>query len=87
MFVDMHLHECTFSKDSFINLKQIVSVARARGLNAVCITDHDSMGLVDFAAEFSAKENFPIFVGVVIAGVVVTLVSVLGIHALDFLLG
>ena len=28
-----------------------------------------------------------IFVGVVIAGVVVTLVSVLGIHALDFLLG
>ena len=64
MFVDMHLHECTFSKDSFINLKQIVSVARARGLDAVCITDHDSMGLVDFAAEFSAKENFPIFVGV-----------------------
>ena len=28
-----------------------------------------------------------IFVGVVIAGLVVTLVSVLGIHALDFLLG
>ena len=28
-----------------------------------------------------------IFVGVVIAGVIVTLVSVLGIHALDFLLG
>ena len=64
MLVDMHLHECTFSKDSFINLKQIVSVARARGLDAVSITDHDSMGLVDFAAEFSAKENFPIFVGV-----------------------
>ena len=64
MLVDMHLHECTFSKDSFINLKQIVSVARAKGLDAVCITDHDSMGLVDFAAEFSAKENFPIFVGV-----------------------
>ena len=64
MLVDMHLHECTFSKDSFINLKQIVSVARAKGLDAVCITDHDSMGLVDFAAEFSRKENFPIFVGV-----------------------
>ena len=64
MLVDMHLHECTFSKDSFINLKQIVSVARAKGLDAVCITDHDSMGLVDFAAEFSARENFPIFVGV-----------------------
>jgi predicted metal-dependent phosphoesterase TrpH len=64
MLVDMHLHECTFSKDRFINLKQVVSVARAKGLDAVCITDHDSMGLVDFAAEFSARENFPIFVGV-----------------------
>ena len=64
MLVDMHLHECTYSLDSFINLKQIVTVAKARGLDAVCITDHDSMGLVDFAAEFSKKENFPIFVGV-----------------------
>ena len=64
MLVDMHLHECTYSPDSFINLKQIVTVAKARGLDAVCITDHDSMGLVDFATEFSKKENFPIFVGV-----------------------
>ena len=39
MLVDMHLHECTFSKDSFINLKQIVAIAKAKGLDAVCITD------------------------------------------------
>ena len=30
MLVDMHLHECTYSLDSFINLKQIVSVAKAK---------------------------------------------------------
>jgi len=64
MLVDMHLHECTYSTDSFINLKQIVSVARAKGLDAVCITDHDSMGLKDFAAEYSREIDFPIFVGV-----------------------
>ena len=64
MLVDMHLHECTYSPDSFINLKQIVSVARQRGLDAVCITDHDSMGLRDFAAEYSRKIDFPIFVGI-----------------------
>ena len=64
MLVDMHLHECTYSLDSFINLKQIVSVAKAKGLDAVCITDHDSMGLRDFAAEFSREVNFPIFVGI-----------------------
>ncbi len=64
MLVDMHLHECTYSTDSFINLEQIVNVAKARGLDAVCITDHDSMGLKDFAAEYSKKVDFPIFVGI-----------------------
>ena len=64
MLVDMHLHECTHSLDSFINLDQIVTVAKERGLDAVCITDHDSMGLRDYAAEYSRRTGFPIFVGV-----------------------
>ena len=64
MLVDMHLHECTHSLDSFINLEQIITVAKARGLDAVCITDHDSMGLKDYAAEYSKKVGFPIFVGI-----------------------
>lgn len=64
MLVDMHLHECTYSLDSFINLEQIVTVAKERGLDAVCITDHDSMGLKDYAAEYSKKVGFPIFVGI-----------------------
>lgn len=64
MLVDMHLHECTYSLDSFINLKQIVDVAKFKGLDAVCITDHDSMGLKDYAAEYSKKVDFPIFVGI-----------------------
>lgn len=64
MLVDMHLHECTYSLDSFINLKQIVEIAKFKGLDAVCITDHDSMGLKDFAAEYSKEVGFPIFVGI-----------------------
>lgn len=64
MLVDMHLHECTYSLDSFINLKQIVEVAKFKGLDAVCITDHDSMGLKDYAAEYSKEVGFPIFVGI-----------------------
>lgn len=64
MLVDMHLHECTHSLDSFINLDQIITVAKQRGLDAVCITDHDSMGLREYAAEYSKKIGFPIFVGV-----------------------
>ncbi len=64
MLIDMHLHEYTYSTDSQINLDQIVKIAKSRGLDAVCITDHDSMGLKDYAAEFSRKVDFPIFVGI-----------------------
>lgn len=64
MLVDMHLHECTFSTDSFLKLEQIVTIAKAKGLDAVCITDHDSMGLREAAGEYSRKIGYPIFVGV-----------------------
>ena len=64
MLVDMHLHEKTHSLDSFLSLDQIVDIAKQKGLDAICITDHDSMGLRDYAAEYSRKVDFPIFVGV-----------------------
>ena len=64
MLVDMHLHECTYSSDSKISLEEIVSIARSRGLDAVCITDHDSMGLREYATEYSHRTGFPIFVGI-----------------------
>lgn len=60
MLVDMHLHECTYSSDSKINLEEIVTIARGRGLDAVCITDHDSMGLRGYATEYSHRTGFPI---------------------------
>ena len=64
MLVDMQLHECTYSSDSKISLEEIVTTARGRGLDAVCITDHDSMGLREYAAEYSDRTGFPIFVGI-----------------------
>jgi len=64
MLVDMHLHALPNSTDSFITLEQIVTAAKARGLDAVCLTDHDSMGGREFAADYSKKVGFPIFTGV-----------------------
>lgn len=64
MLVDMHLHEKTFSKDSFLSLDEILTIARARGLDGICITDHDSMGLRAEAEARSEREDLPIFVGV-----------------------
>ena len=64
MFVDLHVHESSFSSDSQMTLEEIVSAARARGLDGVCITDHDSMGLKARAEQYSREVGFPIFVGV-----------------------
>ena len=59
MLVDMHLHEKTFSTDSFLSLDEIVSIAKAKGLDAVCITDHDSMGLRETAEEYTPPHRLP----------------------------
>lgn len=64
MFIDLHMHEKTYSKDSFLALEEMVAIAKRRGLDAICITDHDSMGLREYAAEYSQKTGFPIFVGI-----------------------
>lgn len=64
MFIDLHMHEKRYSKDSFLSLEEIVEISRKRGLDAICITDHDSMGLKEYAEEYSKKTGFPIFVGI-----------------------
>lgn len=46
------------------NLLELVSEARRKGLDGICITDHDQMGLTQYAAKIAEQENYPIFVGV-----------------------
>ena len=64
VLIDLHIHEKQFSKDSFLALEEIVEIAKEKGLDAICITDHDSMGLREYAAEYTKKTGFPIFVGI-----------------------
>lgn len=64
MLIDMHMHEMRYSKDSFLMLEQMVELAKRRGLDGICITDHDSMGLKEFAQRYSLQTGFPIFVGI-----------------------
>ncbi len=63
MLIDLHMHERTHSPDSVLKLEDMVARARALGLDAICITDHDSLGLRQQAASYAAKVGFPIFVG------------------------
>ncbi|MCB6202435.1 PHP domain-containing protein [Extibacter muris] len=64
MFIDTHMHEMTYSKDSFLTLREIVELGREKGLGGICITDHDSMGLREYAREYSAEVDYPIFTGI-----------------------
>lgn len=47
-----------------MSLAEIVEKARAMGMGAVCITDHDSLGIREEAERYSRETGFPIFVGV-----------------------
>lgn len=61
MFVDTHMHEMTCSKDSFLKLEEMVEIAKEKGLGAICITDHDDMGLKEYAAAYSKKTGISDF--------------------------
>lgn len=64
MIIDMHMHERTFSGDSRMNLLEMIAEAKLVGLDGICITDHDKMGLGRYAEIISEREDFPVFVGV-----------------------
>lgn len=64
MIIDFHMHERTWSSDSNCNLKDMVREAKIKGLDGICITDHDKYEIKEYAEKISKSENFPIFVGV-----------------------
>jgi len=62
MLLDMHIHT-RFSPCSIIRVRQLVTVIRQKGLDGVCITDHDttaSLSVLRHASEFS---GFCVIVG------------------------
>ena len=63
MIIDMHMHEMRYSGDSFLRLENMVEIAKRRGLDGICITDHDSMGLTEYAKEYSREHQYPVLVG------------------------
>lgn len=63
MIIDIHIHEKTFSSDSEIELQEIVEEARRKGLDGICITDHDSNGIAEKAMAYRRKSGFTVLVG------------------------
>ncbi|MCC5909345.1 MAG: PHP domain-containing protein [Clostridiaceae bacterium] len=63
MIIDIHIHEKNNSKDSHISLNEIIDKAKEMGLDGVCITDHDSNGLMEKAHAIAEERDFLVIVG------------------------
>ena len=62
MLIDMHLHQDRHSFDSRVSLEEIIEEAKAKGLDGICITDHDNMDLKEMISDFY-RDDLKIFVG------------------------
>lgn len=62
MIIDLHLHESQYSACSWMTVQEAVAAARKQGLDAICITNHDSLDIRE--SDLLKTVDFPVFVGV-----------------------
>jgi predicted metal-dependent phosphoesterase TrpH len=63
MLIDLHCHTKVYSACSALTPDALVRAARARGVDGVCITEHDALWTLDEVARVSAAMDFPVFRG------------------------
>ncbi len=64
MIFDMHVHQNQHSSDSKLNIYEGIKYAKEQGLDGICITDHDNLGLRKRAKKLSEESGIQIIVGV-----------------------
>ena len=47
-----------------MRIEDIVCSAKEKGLDAICVTDHDSMGIRYAALDYGRSANYKIFIGI-----------------------
>ncbi len=63
MLVDLHCHT-TRSQDSRLEPEEAIRVARDRGVDAICFTEHDYLWPVDEVRRLSGELGLPVLTGV-----------------------
>jgi predicted metal-dependent phosphoesterase TrpH len=64
VLIDLHCHTRVHSSCSSLEPERLVELARARGLDAVCLTEHDRLWDPETLRELSRRLDFPILRGV-----------------------
>jgi len=64
MLIDLHVHTAKYSDCSSIDLERAVIKAKEIGLDGICVTDHNSLGMLKGAHKVAQSHNFLVLVGV-----------------------
>lgn len=67
MLIDMHAHTWPRSHDSVLNPDDLVARAKKAGLDAVCLTEHDTVWDAKSIEELRARHDFLVLAGVEIS--------------------
>ncbi len=63
MIIDLHCHT-RYSGDTDLDPAELIRAARAAGLDAICVTEHDSFRASEPVEKVAEREAFPVFRGV-----------------------
>jgi predicted metal-dependent phosphoesterase TrpH len=64
MLIDLHTHTRVYSRCSALTPEALVRAARERGLDGVCITEHDALWAADDLRGLGEQMDFPVFRGI-----------------------
>lgn len=64
MIIDMHNHTRISSSCSRLSPEELIDTARQRGLDGICITEHNEIRGADFARNTVRRNGFPVFRGI-----------------------
>lgn len=63
MLIDLHTHSYPQSDDAFMAVDELIDAAKSRGLDGICLTDHDRFWTQDQVDELSKKHGFLVLGG------------------------
>jgi len=64
MLIDLHTHTQPLSHDSDLSPDELIEAARAAGLNAVCLTEHDFVWDPEQVRELARRHDFTVLHGI-----------------------
>lgn len=63
ILIDIHVHTAEYSCDSTLRINDAVERAIEAGLDGICVTDHESLGVVEVAADLTRRSGLLVIPG------------------------